>query len=305
MPKTLAPPPAELCATTKRYGSTTALDRVDLTLEPGRLTALLGPNGAGKTTAVKLLLGLVRPSSGKARLFGADPRSRPARRRTGALLQIGKVPETLKVREHLELFSSYYPAPLPAAEVCRIAGLEGIEERLYGRLSGGQQRRVLFALALCGDPELLFLDEPTAGLDVEARRGLWAQIRLLLDRGRSVLLTTHHLEEADALADRVVVLSGGRILADGSPAEIKRRFAGQRVRCTTRLELAELAALPGVRLARRDRDGAELYTDAAEPLVRELLARDPGLRNLEVGGAGLEEAFLALTSNGSNRTEAS
>jgi ABC-2 type transport system ATP-binding protein len=291
-------PPAQLQAATKRYGSTTALDAVDLALEPGRLTAVLGPNGAGKTTAVKLMLGLTRPSSGRALLFGADPRSRPARQRTGALLQVSKVPETLKVREHLDLFSSYYPAPLAPAEVARMAGLAGLEERKFGELSGGQQRRVLFALALCGDPEMIFLDEPTVGLDVESRRTLWAEIRALLGRGRSILLTTHYLEEADALADRVVVLCQGKILADGSPADIKRRFTGRRVRCATALGLSELESLPGVKTARLDRGAADLFTDTAEPLVRELLARDPSVSGLEVTGCGLEEAFLALTSNG-------
>jgi ABC-2 type transport system ATP-binding protein len=300
MPTTLTPPPAELQAATKRFGATTALDGVDLTLEPGRLTALLGPNGAGKTTAVKLMLGLSRPSAGRARLFGGDPASRPSRQRTGALLQVAKVPETLKVREHVDLFRSYYPNPLPRAEVCRIAGLEGLEQRRFGELSGGQQRRVLFGLALCGDPEMLFLDEPTVGLDVEARRALWTEIRSLVRRGRSVLLTTHYLEEADALADRVVVIQHGRILADGSPSAIKHRVAGRRVRCVTRLELDELRGLPGVRLIRTDRDAVELLTEAAEPLVRELLARDPELSGLEVGQVGLEEAFLALTSNGAS-----
>jgi ABC-2 type transport system ATP-binding protein len=288
---------AELRGVTKRYGSTLALEKLDLALEPGRLTALLGPNGAGKTTAVKLLLGLARPDAGQALLFGQDPRSRPARERTGALLQIAKVPETLKVCEHIDLFRSYYPHPMAIEALVRAAGLAGLEKRRYGELSGGQQRRVLFALALCGDPEILFLDEPTVGLDVEARRTLWDEIRRLLERGRTILLTTHYLEEADALADRIVVLHRGSLLADGTPAEIKRRVAGRRVRCITKLEPEEVQRLPGVRMVRRDRDALEIFADPVEALVRELLELDPALSGLEVGGAGLEEAFLALTSN--------
>ncbi|MDQ2944688.1 MAG: ABC transporter ATP-binding protein, partial [Acidobacteriota bacterium] len=195
---------AELQAVTKRYGDVHALRGIDLSIEPGQLVALLGPNGAGKTTAVKLLLGLASPSSGSARVFGQDPRHRNARVRTGAMLQVARVPESLRVREHIELFSSYYPAPRPLRDIVEAAGLAGLEKRPFGELSGGQRQRVLFALAICGNPDLLFLDEPTAGLDVEARRILWDHIREFVARGGSVLLTTHYLEEADALAHRIV-----------------------------------------------------------------------------------------------------
>jgi ABC-2 type transport system ATP-binding protein len=288
-------PAAELVAAVKRYGRVTALDGVDLALKPGEVTALLGPNGAGKTTAVKLLLGLVRPSGGQARLFGRDPRSPAARIRAGALMQISKVPETLKVREHLDLFASYYPRPLPRGEVIAATGLEGLEDRLFGKLSGGQRQRLLLALAICGDPDLLFLDEPTVGLDVESRRALWSAIRRLASLGKTILLTTHYLEEADALSDRVAVLSRGRIVALGTPAEIKARAAARRIRCVARLTVAEARALPGVASARQDGAALEILTGAAEAVVGELLARDPGLAGLEVTGAGLEEAFLALT----------
>ncbi|HEX8151589.1 MAG TPA: ABC transporter ATP-binding protein [Thermoanaerobaculia bacterium] len=215
--------PASLAQVTKRYGSTVALDAIDFHIKPGELVALLGANGAGKTTAVRLLLGLASPTSGIARVFGQDPRDAVNRRRTGAMLQIGKVPDTLKVREHIDLFSSYYPDPMPRAEVIEAAGLSGLEARKYGDLSGGQKQRVLFALAICGNPELLILDEPTVGLDVEARRALWRQIRLFIARGRSILLTTHYLDEAEALANRIVVIDKGTVVAEGTPAEIKRR----------------------------------------------------------------------------------
>ena len=288
-------PLAELRRAVKRFGAVTALDGVDFAVQPGEVVALLGPNGAGKTTAVQLLLGLLRPSGGEVRLFDQDPRSTAARVRVGAMLQISKVPETLRVREHVHLISSYYPNPLPAAEVMAAAGLAGLENRLFGKLSGGQRQRVLFALALCGDPHLLFLDEPSVGMDVESRRGLWSVIEGKAAEGRSVLLTTHHLEEADALADRIVLISRGRIVAEGTPAEIKARVAGRKVRCRTALTLEEAAALPGVRAARREGELTELFTTEADRAVRELLARDAGLSGLEVEGADLEEAFLTLT----------
>jgi ABC-2 type transport system ATP-binding protein len=290
-------PFAELRQAVKRYGAVQALDGVDLQVRAGEVVALLGPNGAGKTTAVQLMLGLARPSDGSARLFGLEPRDPRARMRTGAMLQISKVPETLKVREHLELFSSYYPNPLPAGEALAAAGLEGLENRLFGKLSGGQKQRVLFALALCGNPDLLFLDEPTVGLDVESRRSLWEQIRNKVSSGRTVLLTTHYLEEADALADRIVLLDRGRILAEGTPGEIKARVRGRRIRCRTSLPLAELERLPGVRSAVLQGDEAQLVATEAEDALRELLARDSRVSDLDVRGADLEEAFLALTGS--------
>jgi len=293
-------PIAQLSGAVKKYGhrssQVTALGGIDLDVRPGEVVALLGPNGAGKTTAVQLLLGLALPTAGTARLFGREPREAEARMRVGVMLQVSKVPETLKVKEHIHLISSYYPHPLSRREVIAAAGLEGLEERLFGKLSGGQRQRVLFALALCGDPDLFFLDEPTVGLDVEARRAFWEQIRARAGAGRTVLLTTHYLEEADALADRIVMLDRGRIVAEGTPAEIKARVLGKRIRCRTRLTTAELAALPGVREARRLADDeVELLATAAEPVVRLLFARDPDLSGLDVRGAGLEEAFLALT----------
>ena len=287
--------PAELADVTKRFGSVVALDGVSLSIRSGELVALLGANGAGKTTAVRLLLGLSRPNHGSARVFGADPTIAANRVRTGAMLQIGKVPETLRVREHVELFSSYYPHPLPFDRVVEAAALDGIENRLFGELSGGQKQRVLFALAICGDPDLLVLDEPTAGLDVESRRALWRQIRLYLGSGRSVLLTTHYLEEADALASRVVVIDHGHVIAEGTPAEIKQRAAGKRVRCSTSLALDEVRALPYVTGVVRDGITTEVLTGNAEAFVRELLSRDRNVSGLEVTSAGLEEAFLELT----------
>jgi ABC-2 type transport system ATP-binding protein len=217
----ITPLPAHLISVRKSYGDIEALRGVDLAIKRGELVSLLGANGAGKTTAVRLLLGLAAPTSGTVRVFGGDPRDRDTRSRVGAVLQIGRVPETLRVREHIDLFRSYYRDPMPMEEIIEAANLGGLEKRKYGELSGGQQKRVLFALGICGNPELLILDEPTTGLDVEARRSLWKQIRAFIARGRSVLLTTHYLAEAEALADRVVVIHRGSIVAEGTPAQIK------------------------------------------------------------------------------------
>ena len=218
-------PVAELKNVTKNYGGVAALREISLAIEPGELLAVLGPNGAGKTTAVRILLGLTVQTSGGAAIFGHAPGSHDAKLRRGAMLQVARVPETVRVCEHIELFSSYYPKPLSFTETIAAAGLGGVEKRLFGDLSGGQKQRVLFALAICGNPDLLFLDEPTVGLDVAARRTMWKHIRGFVERGGSVLLTTHYLDEADALANRIAVMDGGRIIAEGTPAEIKQRGA--------------------------------------------------------------------------------
>ena len=289
-------PAARLVGVSKRFGAVTALDRLDLDLRRGEVTAVLGPNGAGKTTAVRSFLGLCRIDAGGAELFGGDPLGRTQRMRTGAMMQISAVPPTLTVGEHLAMFSAYYPRPLPPDEVLLAAGLEGLERRPYGELSSGQQQRVLFALAICGDPELLFLDEPTVGLDVASRRRFWQHIRELASQERTVLLTTHYLEEADALADRIVVINRGRIVADGSTAEIKAQVASRRVRCRTRLAAGEVATMDGVEAVSEDGTTLEILTSTAESVVRQLLRRDPGLSELEISGADLEEAFLSLTA---------
>ena len=281
----------------KAYGNVVALNGLSMEIRSGELLALLGPNGAGKTTLVRLLLGSARPDAGSVSVFGADPHAGAMQARVGAMLQVGRVPETLKVREHIDLFSSYYPSPLPIEETLAIAGLTDIKDRAYGELSGGQKQRVLFGIAICGNPDLLFLDEPTVGLDVEARRLMWTQIRTLISRGKTVLLTTHYLNEADALADRILVLNKGGIIAEGTPADIKARAMGRQVRCTSRLSLDEVRQIPGVLSATADRNAFELQVNTAEPVVRELLQRDAWLADLEVTNAGLEEAFLALTKN--------
>lgn len=290
---------AEISGVTKTFGPVTALNGVNLPIPRGQLLALLGPNGAGKTTAVRLLLGLASPDRGKVRVFGKDPRDAAARQRTGAMLQVGRVPEMLRVREHIQLFSSYYPSPMPFADVVQAAGLEGIGNRLFGELSGGQKQRVLFALAVCGNPDFLALDEPTAGLDVESRRTLWRHIRSFVASGGSVLLTTHYLEEADELADAIVVIDHGRIVAEGTPVEIKRRAASRRIRCITSIDPDCLEKMTGVVSTKWTGRQVEIVASDSDRVVFELFARDPLLRDLEVVGAGLEEAFLTITKGDS------
>jgi len=298
---------ASLTNITKRYSNgVVALDNLSLDLKRGEIVAVLGPNGAGKSTAVKLLLGLSSPTSGTVRIFGADPRDPAARARTGAMLQVGRAPEMLRVREHIAMFRSYYPQPMPYAEIIQAAGLNGIEDRLFGQLSGGQKQRTFFALALAGNPDIIFLDEPTVGLDIEARRGLWAQIRGLAASGKTVLLTTHYLEEADALAHRIIVINGGRVVCQGTPAEVKSMGATSQskttatvrtIRCQTAIGVETLRGLPGVIEANIIAGHATIVSDSPEAALREMLALDTTLAALEVTAPALEDAFLALTAN--------
>jgi ABC-2 type transport system ATP-binding protein len=296
---------ASLTGITKRYSNgVIALDNLSLNLRRGEIVALLGPNGAGKSTAVKLMMGLSSPTSGDVRIFNADPRKTSSRLRTGVMLQVGRAPEMLRVREQVNIFRGYYPKPMPYAEIVKAAALDGIEERFFGQLSGGQKQRMLFALALAGDPDLIFLDEPTVGLDIEARRMMWAEIRSLAARGKTVLLTTHYLEEADALAHRIVVINKGKVVCSGTPAEVKSLGAGSAsgssikiIRCVTTLSAAMLLAIPGVTLTENVGETTTITTTKAEATLREILALDQNLHSIEVQSPALEDAFLALTSN--------
>jgi len=311
-PHTAAPAVATLTNITKRYSNgVVALDGLSLELRRGEIVALLGPNGAGKSTAVRLMMGLSAPTSGDVRIFGADPRQTSTRLRTGVMLQVGRAPEMLKVREHIAMFRSYYPTPASAAFLVHAAGLEGLEDRLFGQLSGGQRQRVLFALALAGNPDLVFLDEPTVGLDIEARRAMWSQIRALRDAGKTVLLTTHYLEEADALADRIIVISKGRVVREGTSAEIKSAGAAgsagagsvaagvaiKIIRCVTTLSSEHLLRMPGVNSTTVDEGRTVVISSMPESTLREMLALDQALHSLEVQSPALEDAFLALTRN--------
>ena len=290
-----ATPVARLRGAVKRYGALAAVDGLDLVLQRAELLALLGPNGAGKSSAIGLLLGLHRADAGDVELFGQDPQRVQARRHIGVMLQSATLPPTLRVRELLRLTASYYAQPRTLQESARLAAVEDLLERPYGKLSGGQQRRVQFALALCGRPRLLFLDEPTVGMDIEARQALWAAIRRLVGEGCSVLLTTHYLEEAEALADRVCVMAHGRAIHEGTVDELRARVGIRRIRCISSLAPETVAAWPEVAEAQL-RDGRlQLATAEAEVVVLRLLQTDARLRELEVQRAGLAEAFTELT----------
>jgi ABC-2 type transport system ATP-binding protein len=263
---------------TKRYGTLTALDAIDLTVPNGQTIAILGPNGAGKTTAVSLMLGLRTPTAGTVQVLGGDPRDLRTRSAMGAMLQASGVPEYLRVCEVLELFRAYYPEPMAAARAIEMCGLQEKASARVATLSGGQLQRLYFALAICGDPQVVLLDEPTVGLDVEARRSLLATIHSIAQQGRTVVLTTHYLEEADALADRIVVFNRGKIVADGTPSQIKSTVGQKRIAYTVAGERHEfLSASP-------------------ETALREIFQKYPQISDLTVTGASLEEAFIHLTA---------
>lgn len=287
---------ARLDGALKRYGQLIALDGVDLEIRGGEVLAVLGANGAGKSTALGLLTGRLSADAGTAELFGGDPRDAVVRRGIGVMLQEGSLPDTLRVAEHVRLFSSYYPRPRPLAETLALAGIEDIARRPYAGLSGGQQRRVQFALAICGATPLLFVDEPTVGLDVESRRNFWQVLRQLRDQGTGIVLTTHYLEEADALADRVVLLAGGRVLAEDSPSGIKARAAGKCVRARSQLDARQIGSWPETLSVSASEGVIEVRSSDVEALLRRWLAVDGGLSQLEVRPLNLEEAFLSLTA---------
>jgi ABC-2 type transport system ATP-binding protein len=286
---------AQLIDATKKYGHVEALRGVSLNIELGEVVAMLGPNGAGKTTSISLLLGLRKPTSGKALLFGLDPTHLDARSRVGVMLQESGIPAMLKVREIVDLFRSYYPKPLASERAIAMAGLEEKANALVKELSGGQRQRLYFALAVCGDPEVLFLDEPTVGMDVEGRRSFIERIAEFAHMGRTVVLTTHYLEEADQLAERVIVIDRGLVIADASPVEIKSKVAGKRVRFTAPLLTdKDLDGLPVTTSTIKDHT-VQLLTNQPETVLRELFQRGIAISDLEVAGADLEDAFISLT----------
>ncbi|HEX4481973.1 MAG TPA: ABC transporter ATP-binding protein [Rudaea sp.] len=286
---------AQLKGAVKTYGKVRALDGVDLAVTAGQVLAVLGPNGAGKTTAISLLLGLIKADAGEATLFGENPTSLDARRRIGAMLQTAGVPDTIAVGELITLFRSYYPDPRTFADIVSLSGIDDILKRRYGKLSGGQQRRAQFALSIVGRAEILFLDEPTTGLDISARERMWKTIRLLAADGCAIVLTTHYLEEAEALADRVCVLAKGRVVAEGNVQQIRARVSQRRVSCISALDAAAIANWSNVRAIDRNGERIEIVTDAAETIVRRLLSEDATLSELEVRRAGLAEAFVEIT----------
>ncbi|MHB8554966.1 MAG: ABC transporter ATP-binding protein [Candidatus Dormibacteria bacterium] len=282
----------------KSYGRVEALRGVSVTVQRGEVMAMLGPNGAGKTTAISVMLGMRRPTAGQARLFDLDPSDRAARSRCGVMLQESGVNDVLGVRETVDIFRGYYPSPLPTGRVLELAGLGDVAKRKINALSGGQRQRLYYALAICGDPEALFLDEPTAGMDVESRRAFIDGIRRYASEGRTVILSTHYLEEADQLADRVVVIDRGMIIADDSPAAIKSKVASRRVTFTMSPPPTEtdFAGLPISGLELRDQR-VRFHSSQPEQALEAIFRRGCSIQDLEVVGADLEEAFVSLTSN--------
>jgi ABC-type multidrug transport system ATPase subunit/peptidoglycan/LPS O-acetylase OafA/YrhL len=290
-----APPLAELADVHQQYGKIVALDGVTVRIDRGELVAVLGPNGAGKSTAISLMLGLLEPGRGQVRLFGLSPSEIAARRFVGVMMQDAGLPPALRVREHIALACSYYPDPMSPAEAMARTGTTALADRRYVSLSAGQKRQVQFAIAICGRPRLLFLDEPSVGLDVQARERMWQTIRELVAGGASVVLTTHYLEEAEALADRVVVLAKGRVIAEGRVDEVRAVVGRKHITCSSDVQVEDVRAWPHVIDVRHDARRLRITATDAETVVRRLLAVDSGLRDLEVRPAGLSEAFAELT----------
>ncbi|MFA9429295.1 ABC transporter ATP-binding protein [Egicoccus sp. AB-alg2] len=297
-------PVLDITAARHRYGTTLAVDGVDLRVQPGECVALLGPNGAGKTTLIGLATGLLAVQAGGVRVAGGDPRRAATRRRLGVVQQSIGFPRTLTVGELVRGAAVRAAVPASAADaVLEEVELTGLHGRRAGKLSGGQQQRLQLAMGLVADPDLLLLDEPTVGLDVCARRAFWRTLQSRRDRGTGILVTTHLVEEAAAVADRVVVLGGGRVVGEGAPAELAALLPDRTVTARTSLDAERLRSLRGVTDVRHTGDLVRLTGTDMEDLVRDLLAADPGLRDLRVEGASLEQALLHLTGTTDNPRE--
>jgi ABC-2 type transport system ATP-binding protein len=274
-----------------------AVRGIDVSIAPRETVAILGPNGAGKSTTIDMLLGLARPDAGTVSVFGREPSAVVRAGQVGAMLQTGGLLRDLTVRELVAMMGSLFPRPLDVDEVLEVTGIAGIAGQLTQKLSGGQTQRVRFALAIVPDPDLLVLDEPTVGMDVEGRHAFWTTMRDYAARGRTVLFATHYLEEADAYADRIVLMARGSIVADGAPTEIKAMVGSRTIRATLpSASTVELERLPGVTRAELRGESVILGCSDSDRAVRALLERFPAARDLEITGAGLEEAFLQLTS---------
>jgi ABC-2 type transport system ATP-binding protein len=301
---TLAPvaPTIELKGLVKTYrggphGPVHAVRGIDVSIARGETVALLGPNGAGKSTTIDMMLGLARPDAGEVSVFGKSPRAAVDAGMIGAMLQTGELIRDLSVRELISLVASLYPHAMPVDEVLGVAGLASVAGQRTQRLSGGQTQRVRFAVALVPDPQLLVLDEPTVAMDAQGRRDFWAAMREYAARGRTVLFATHYLEEADANADRAVLMAQGEVVADGPTTEIKARVGMRMIRATLPgADAEELRSLPGVGSAERRGEAVILRCADSDAAIRALLSRYPEARDLEITGAGLEEAFLELTA---------
>lgn len=287
----------QLEGVTKEFGSKKAVDHLSLQVERGTVLALLGPNGAGKTTTISMMLGLQTPTRGTVRLLGGDPREASNRQQIGAMLQDVNVIDRLTVRETIDLFRSYYEKPMSTDKLLYYAGLEDKQKARAEKLSGGQKRRLNFALALAGDPSVLFVDEPTVGMDVTARRVFWETLREFANAGRTIVLTTHYLEEADAIADRIVVISQGKLTADGTPGELKAGLGGKFVSFTAGANVTQekLQGLPGVLEVEWSGRHVRLRTNRSDELLFAIVRMGLDVHDIEVKSGGLEDVFSALT----------
>ncbi len=306
---TAEPAGIQLTNLTKSYGEVRAVRGINLTINRGETLALLGPNGAGKTTTIDMMLGLVRPDAGSVSLFGASPRDAVEAGTVSGMLQTGSPPEYLSVRELVTMIASLYPNPLAVKDVLATSDIAEIADRPTNKLSGGQTQRVRMAIALVANSEMLVLDEPTAALDVEGRRDFWESIRDVAAQGKTIIFATHYLEEADAYADRIVLMARGQIVADGPPTEIKARVGGRTIRATLPgVERSALEAIPGVANAEQRGEAFVIKcadATSSDTALRALLNQYPQARDIEVRGAGLEEAFLNLTGDDANDEDAS
>jgi ABC-2 type transport system ATP-binding protein len=291
-------------------GPIEAVRAIDVEISVGETVALLGPNGAGKSTTIDMLLGLLAPDAGTVSVFGHSPSEAVALGEVGAMLQTGALIRDLSVRELIAMMASLYPAPLDIDEVLELTGVKEIAAQRTQKLSGGQTQRVRFAVALISNPELLVLDEPTVAMDVEGRRGFWRTMRAFAARGKTIVFATHYLEEADAYADRAVLMAHGRIVADGPTTEIRAMVGTRTIRATLPdVDVDSLAALPGVNAAERHGEAVILTCADSDAAIRALLSAQPDARDIEIVAAGLEQAFLALTGDeavesGAERPEA-
>jgi ABC-2 type transport system ATP-binding protein len=295
-----APPAIALHDVRKSFGRIRAVDGIDLTIESGQVVAFLGPNGAGKTTTIDMILGLSRPTQGHVEVFSGTPRDAVVSGRVGAVMQSGGLLKELTIAETLDMTAALFVRTAPVTEVLRRAGIEAIADRRVGKCSGGEQQRLRFAMALLPDPDLLILDEPTAGMDVEGRREFWSAVRADAQRGRTIMFATHYLEEADAYADRVVLMRKGQIVADGTAAQIKSLASGRTLRATFPGAVeAELRALPGVEAVEIRGDAVLVHGSDTDAVARHLLCHTDA-EDLEISAHNLEDAFIALTSDDSD-----
>lgn len=285
---------AKIDQVSKKFDENLALDQVSLDLQSGEVLGILGPNGAGKTTLINLMLGRMALTTGEISIFGLKPGSIELKRQCGAMLQLSGLPDMSTVKEHIELFMSYYANPFEYQKIIDLAGLEDIQDRYSKNLSGGQKQRLLFALAICGNPKLLFLDEPSVGMDIETRKSLWNTINELKGNGTSVILTTHYLEEADQLSDRIIMLNEGKIIHQGTPDEIKANINTKKIRFITSTPMAELMTIDKALKINSSGKYYEIQSKNSSDVLRKLFEVSDDIQDITVTGAALEDAFIQL-----------